>query len=42
MRDALTVNVVLLAGDDVLLTQRADFEVWCLPGGHAAPGDSVA
>ncbi len=26
----------------ILLAQREDFEVWCLPGGHVDPGESVA
>jgi ADP-ribose pyrophosphatase YjhB (NUDIX family) len=34
--------VAIVAGNKVLLTQREDFEVWCLPGGHVDPGESVA
>lgn len=33
---------VVLRGRDVLLTQREDFEVWCLPGGGADDGESAA
>lgn len=38
---SLTVNVILLSEGKVLLTKREDFEVWCLPGGHVEPGESV-
>ena len=34
--------VAIVENDKVLLTQREDFEVWCLPGGHVDPGESVA
>ena len=37
----LTVNTILLRDRQVLLTKREDFEVWCLPGGHVDPGESV-
>lgn len=36
------VNIAIIDGDQVLLTQREDFEVWCLPGGGVDPGESVA
>lgn len=35
------VNVAILDAGRVLLTQREDFEVWCLPGGHVQPGESA-
>lgn len=35
------VNVAILDAGRVLLTQREDFEVWCLPGGHVEPGESA-
>jgi ADP-ribose pyrophosphatase YjhB (NUDIX family) len=38
----LAVNVAVLEGADVLLLQREDFEVWCLPGGEVDPGESLA
>src|SRR2546425_2114720 len=38
----LSVNVVVLRSEQVLLTKREDFEVWCLPGGQVDPGESVA
>jgi len=38
----LGVNVAIIQGGRVLLTQRADFEVWCLPGGEVDPGESLA
>jgi 8-oxo-dGTP pyrophosphatase MutT (NUDIX family) len=34
--------VAIVEQNKVLLTQREDFEVWCLPGGHVDPGESVA
>ena len=36
------VNIAILEGDQVLLTLREDFEVWCLPGGAADEGESLA
>ena len=36
------VNVAIMQNDQVLLTKRKDFEVWCLPGGHIDAGESVA
>ena len=36
------VNVAILDGDQVLLTKREDFEVWCLPGGQLDEGESMA
>lgn len=41
MLPAATVSVVILRGGEVLLTQREDFEVWCLPSGHIEMGESV-
>lgn len=38
---ALTVCVVVLDGDNVLLTKRTDFHVWCLPSGGVEDGESV-
>lgn len=38
----LGVNVAVLRDGAVLLTKREDFEVWCLPGGHVDPGESLA
>jgi ADP-ribose pyrophosphatase YjhB (NUDIX family) len=36
------VNVAVFQEDQMLLTQREDFEVWCLPGGSIDPGESIA
>ena len=36
------VNVAVFYNEQVLLTKREDFEVWCLPGGHVDTGESVA
>ncbi len=38
----LGVAVAVLHADQVLLTQREDFEVWCLPGGGVDDGESLA
>jgi 8-oxo-dGTP diphosphatase len=35
------VNVAVLDAGRILLTQREDFEVWCLPGGHVDSGESA-
>ncbi len=35
------VNVAIMQNDQVLLTKRDDFEVWCLPGGHVDAGESL-
>ncbi|MDQ3250285.1 MAG: NUDIX domain-containing protein [Chloroflexota bacterium] len=35
-------NIVIIEHGKVLLTQREDFEVWCLPGGHIDAGESAA
>lgn len=34
--------VAVIQNGQVLLTQREDFEVWCLPGGSVEDGESVA
>lgn len=36
------VNVAIFQGDQVLLTRREDFEVWCLPGGQLDDAESMA
>ncbi len=42
MSDAvLGVNVAVVDGSRLLLLQREDFEVWCLPGGEVDPGESL-
>lgn len=35
-------NVAVFDGSQILLTLREDFRVWCLPGGHADPYESLA
>ena len=35
-------NIAIMRDDKILLTKREDFEVWCLPGGHNDPGESLA
>ncbi|MGD9091564.1 MAG: NUDIX domain-containing protein, partial [Anaerolineales bacterium] len=37
----LNINTAIVKGDNILLTKREDFEVWCLPGGAVDPGESV-
>ena len=34
--------VAIIESGKILLTQREDFEVWCLPGGHVESGESAA
>ncbi|MBI1801567.1 MAG: NUDIX domain-containing protein [Chloroflexi bacterium] len=38
----LGVSVAVLIDGQVLLTEREDFAVWCLPGGGVESGESVA
>ncbi len=35
------VNVAIIEDGQILLTKREDFEVWCMPGGGADPGESM-
>ncbi len=39
---ALGVTAAIMRDGQILLTKREDFEVWCLPGGHVDPGESIA
>lgn len=39
---SLGVNVAVIDAGRILLTQREDFEVWCLPGGETQSGESLA
>lgn len=39
---SIAVNVAILDHDRVLLTQREDFEFWCLPGGGVEAGETLA
>ncbi|NUM43063.1 MAG: NUDIX domain-containing protein [Anaerolineales bacterium] len=36
------VNVAVIHENQILLTQRDDFEVWCLPSGGVEEGESAA
>ncbi|HEX3053568.1 MAG TPA: NUDIX domain-containing protein [Aggregatilineaceae bacterium] len=38
----LGVNVAIFQEGKILLTQREDFRVWCMPGGHVDDHESVA
>jgi len=38
----LAASVAIIQDGQILLTKRADFEVWALPGGHVEAGESFA
>jgi 8-oxo-dGTP pyrophosphatase MutT (NUDIX family) len=38
----LGVSVAIIHEGKILLTQREDFEIWCLPGGMVEAGESIA
>jgi 8-oxo-dGTP diphosphatase len=38
----LGVEIAILRSGQILLTQREDFETWCLPGGNVDAGESAA
>jgi 8-oxo-dGTP diphosphatase len=38
----LGVEIAILRSGQILLTQREDFETWCLPGGIVDAGESAA
>lgn len=42
MTQIIGSDIAILQDHQVLLTQREDFEVWCLPGGQIEPGESFA
>jgi len=42
MTNSVGVNVAIVKNYQVLLIQREDFEVWCLPGGNSEAGESLA
>ena len=35
------VGIAIIQSGNILLTKRRDFPVWCIPGGHLAPKESV-
>ncbi len=37
----LGVEIAIIRSGQILLTQREDFEVWCLPGGNVDAGESA-
>lgn len=39
---SLAVNIAIFDQGRLLLTQREDFEMWCLPGGGVDVGESIA
>ena len=38
----LAVNVAVMQEDNILVTKREDFEIWCLPSGGVEHGESLA
>lgn len=38
----LGTSVAVFLENKILLTQREDFEIWCLPGGRVEDGESIA
>ena len=44
MQTAISIGatVVIVREGQVLMTKREDYEVWCLPGGHSDPDESLA
>jgi ADP-ribose pyrophosphatase YjhB (NUDIX family) len=39
---AISVSVAVIREDQILLTKRADFEIWCLPSGEVEAEESIA
>ena len=39
---SVSVNVAVMQGGEILLTQREDFETWVLPSGRVEEGESLA
>ena len=35
------VGIAIIQSGNILLTKRRDFPIWCIPGGHLAPKESV-
>jgi ADP-ribose pyrophosphatase YjhB (NUDIX family) len=35
------VGIAITENDKILPTRRRDYPVWCIPGGHISPGESV-
>ena len=35
------VGIAIIQAGNILLTKRRDFPVWCIPGGHLAPKESL-
>jgi 8-oxo-dGTP diphosphatase len=35
------VGIAIIQSGKILLTKRRDFPVWCIPGGHLSPKESV-
>ena len=38
---SIGVGVAVIEDWKILLTKRRDFPVWCIPGGHLSPGESL-
>ena len=39
---SIATSVAIFQDDQILLTKREDFEVWCLPGGGVEDNESLA
>jgi ADP-ribose pyrophosphatase YjhB (NUDIX family) len=38
---SLGMGIAIIEDGKILLTKRRDFPVWCIPGGHLSPGESL-
>ena len=38
---SIGVGTAIVEDGKILLTKRKDFPVWCIPGGHLSPGESL-
>ncbi|MBN1284804.1 MAG: NUDIX domain-containing protein [Anaerolineae bacterium] len=38
---AIGANIAIIRDGRIVLTRREDFEVWCLPGGHLEPNETL-
>jgi ADP-ribose pyrophosphatase YjhB (NUDIX family) len=41
LQPSIGVGVALIEDGKILLTKRRDFPVWCIPGGHLLPRESI-
>ncbi|MGD8632985.1 MAG: NUDIX domain-containing protein [Anaerolineales bacterium] len=38
---SIGIGTAIIKDGKILLTKRRDFPVWCIPGGHLTPGESI-